>query len=245
MAVNTIIPMSRFTVPTCQNCPSRKGLLIGCCPLEELEFIASNKTSQFYQKGQIIHQEGTMALGLHCVHQGKIKISKLGSDHKEQIVRLARHGDVLGFRALVMGSRYTNSAVALEDCVVCFVPRPDFLRLVQSNVQFANSLMQLLAGALTEAEERMTQLAYKPVRERLAGALLLLQRTFTEEGAPAGTPFSISLSREDIASLVGTAKETVSRLLSDFRDEGIISTKGSQVTILDSARLLEIATLYD
>lgn len=184
-----------------------------------------------------------MAQGLHCVHQGKIKVTKLGSDNKEQIVRLVRHGDVLGFRALVMGSSYINSAVALEDCVVCFVPRPDFLRLVQSNRQFANSLMQLLAGALGEAEERMTQLAYKPVRERLAGALLLLQRTFAEE--PDAAQFSISLSREDVASLVGTAKETVSRLLSDFKDAGIVATKGSQITILNPAQLLQIATLYD
>ncbi|WP_198172558.1 Crp/Fnr family transcriptional regulator [Hymenobacter ginkgonis] len=211
--------------------------------MEELEFIATNKSSQFYQKGQAIYQEGAVAQGLHCVHQGKIKVTKTSGDHKEQIMRLVRHGDVLGFRALVMGDRYSNSAVALEDCVVCFVPRPDFLRLVQSNLQFANSLMQLLASSLGEAEERMMQLAYKPVRERLAKALLLLQRTFAEE--PNAAQFSISLSREDVASLVGTAKETVSRLLSDFKDAGIIATKGSQITILDSARLLSIATLYD
>lgn len=178
-----------------------------------------------------------MAQGLHCVHQGKIKITKLGSDHKE---RLVRHGDVLGSRALVMGGSYINSAVALEDCVVCFLPRPGFLRLVQSNRQFANPLMQLLASALGEAGEHMTQLAYKPVRERLAGALLL-QHTFAEE--PDAARFSIA--REEVAALVGTAKETVSRLLSDFKDAGIVATKGSQITILDSAQLLQIATLYD
>ncbi|MGI4737282.1 MAG: Crp/Fnr family transcriptional regulator [Janthinobacterium lividum] len=235
--------MSRFIAPVCQSCPSRRGPLFGCCPLEELEFLAASKSSQRYQKGQIIYQEGAQALGLYCVHQGKIKVFKTGSDYKEQIVRLVRHGDVMGVRALVTGSRYSNSAVALEDCVVCVVPRPDFLRLVQSNPQFSTSLMQLLASALGEAEERMLQLAYKPVRERLAGALLLLQRTFGEEPNPA--QFSISLSREDVASLVGTAKETVSRLLSEFKDAGIVMTKGSQITILDLARLHDIATFYD
>ncbi len=235
--------MSRFTTPVCQSCPSRKGPLLGCCPLEELEFIATSKSTQFYQKGQPIYQEGAAAHGLHCVHQGKIKITKAGGDQKEQIIRLARHGDVLGFRSLLTGHQYSTSAVALDDCVVCFVPRADFLRLLQSNVQFSNSLMQLLAADLGAAEERMLQLAYKPVRERLAAALLLLQRTFGEEN-PAQA-FSTAISREDMAALVGTAKETVSRLLSDFKDAGIIATRGSQITILSASRLLEIATLYD
>lgn len=235
--------MSRFTTPVCQSCPSRKGPLIGCCPLEELEFIATNKSSQFYQKGQTIYQEGAVAHGLHCVHQGKIKITKVGGDQKEQIIRLARHGDVLGFRSLLTGNHYSTSAVALDDCVVCFVPRADFLRLLQSNRQFSNSLMKLLATDLGAAEERMLQLAYKPVRERLAAALLLLQRTFGEEDATQ--PFSAAISREDLASLVGTAKETVSRLLSDFKEVGLIATRGSRITLLQPARLLEIATLYD
>ena len=235
--------MSRLTTPVCQNCPSRTGPLLGCCPMEELEVIATNKSAHFYQKGQIIYQEGTVANGMHCVHQGRIKVIKTGGDNKEKIVRLARHGDVLGLRALVMSNRYSNSAVALDDCVVCFVPRPDFPHLLQSNPQFANSLMRLLAGALGEAEERMVQLAYKPVRERLAGALLLLQQTFGESAPAEG--FQISFSREDVASLVGTAKETVSRLLSEFKDAGIIATRGSQITILNPTRLLEISTLYD
>lgn len=234
--------MSRFVTPVCQSCPSRKGPLLGCCPLEELEFIATNKSSQFYQKGQTIFREGATAHGLHCVHQGKIKITKMGGDQKEHIIRLARHGDVLGFRSLLTGNHYSTSAVALDDCVVCFVPRSDFLHLVQSNVQFANSLMHLLASALGEAEERMLQLAYKPVRERLAAAILLVQRTFGP--AADGSP-TIALSRDDIAALVGTAKETVSRLLSEYKDAGIIATRGSQITILDENRLIALSTLYD
>lgn len=233
--------MNRFVTPVCQTCPSRKGPLLGCCPMEELEFIAGTKSSQLYQKGQTIYREGATANGLYCVHQGKIKVTKIGGDQKEQIIRLARHGDVLGFRSLLTSNRYSTSAVALEDCVVCFVPRADFLRLVQSNMQFANSLMQLLASALGEAEERMLQLAYKPVRERLAAALLLVQRTF----GSAEAPHVIALSRDDLAALVGTAKETVSRLLTEYKDAGLIATRGSQITILDENRLFALSTLYD
>ena len=216
---------------------------MGCCAMEELEFVTANKSTQHYQKGQVIYQEGSQALGFYCVYQGKIKLSKAGGDNKEQIVSLFREGDVLGYRALLAGTRYATSAVALEDCVVCFVPRPDFLRLVQGNMQFSTALMQLLARSLGQAEERMLHLAYKPVRERLAGALLLVMNTFRQEGEEL--PFRIALGREDLAALVGTAKETVSRLLSELKDMGIIATRGSQITILKPSRLLEISTMYD
>jgi CRP-like cAMP-binding protein len=235
--------MLRFTNPNCQSCPQRSNPLMGCCALEELEFVAANKTTQHYQKGQVIYQEGSQAMGFYCVYQGKIKLSKAGGDNKEQIVNLFRDGDVLGYRALLAGTRYTSSAVALEDCVVCFVPRPDFLRLVQGNRQFSTALMQLLARSLGQAEQHMLHLAYKPVRERLAGALLFVMNTFRQEGQEL--PFRIALGREDLAALVGTAKETVSRLLSELKDMGIITTRGSQITILKPTRLLEISTMYD
>lgn len=236
--------MSRFTSPTCHSCPSRRGPLLGSCLLEELEFVATTKSAQLYHKGQAIYHEGSPALGLHCVHQGRIKVTKTGGDSKEQIVRFVQHGDVLGFRALLSNSLYSTSAVALDDCVVCFVPRADFLRLVQSNQQFANSLLKLLATSLGEAEAQMLRLAYKPVRERLAEALLLVRRTF-DSVAPPDQPFALALSRDDLAALVGTAKETVSRLLSDYKDAGIIATRGSQITLLDEAQLLAISAHYD
>lgn len=233
--------MTRFITPTCHTCPSRHSALLGCCPTEELDLIASSKHSQPFQKGQAIFREGYAALGLHCVHRGKIKITKTGGDGKEQIIRLAKDGDVLGFRSVLTDTRYSTSAVALDDCMVCFVPRADFLWLVQSNPQFSTSLLKALASALGEAETRMLQLAYKPVRERLAEALLLLQRTF---GQPGEARFSMAISREDLASLVGTAKETATRLLSDFKEAGFISTHGSHITLLAPEQLQIISQRY-
>jgi CRP-like cAMP-binding protein len=235
--------MQRLDKPEYQPYPRRDNLLVSCCSADELEAINYSKAAQHYQKGQHIYQEGSQPLGAFCVHQGKIKLSKAASDNKEQIVHLVREGEMIGYRALVAGTRYTHSAVALEDCVLRFVPRSDFLHLVQANQQFATGLMQLLAQALGLAEERMLHLAYKPVRERLAVALLLVQRTFHEEGD--ASPFRIALGREDLAAIVGTAKETVSRLLSEFKEVGIIATRGSQITILKPALLQELATMYD
>ncbi|GAA4501637.1 Crp/Fnr family transcriptional regulator [Hymenobacter ginsengisoli] len=212
--------------------------------MEELEFITTTKSAQFYHKGQTIYQQGSQAQGMHCIHQGKVKLVKAGGDGKEHITRLVRHGDALGFRALLGGGYYTSSAIALDDCVICFIPRPDVLRLVQSNRQFANTLLQLLANGLGQAEEQMLRLAYKPVRERLAEALLLVRRTFDSVAAPA-EPYTLALSREDLAALVGTAKETVSRLLTEYKDAGVVATRGSLIMLLDEAQLQAISTRYD
>ena len=236
--------MSRFVSPNCHSCPSRQNPLLGCCHLEELEFLATTKTTQVYQKGQVIYQQGNPVLGMHCLNQGKVKLAKTGGDGKEHITRLVQHGSVLGLRSLLGGGQYSTSAVALDDCVVCFIPRPDVLRLIQSNRQFSNSLLHLLASKLGDAEEQLLRLAYKPVRERLAEALLVVRRTFDSAAGP-GEPFTIALSREDLAALVGTAKETVSRLLTEYKDAGIIATRGSQIRLLEEARLVEISTRYD
>ncbi|WP_051017814.1 Crp/Fnr family transcriptional regulator [Pontibacter sp. BAB1700] len=140
-------------------------------------------------------------------------------------------------------TNYSASAVALEDAVICFIPRSQFLELISQNVEFAGGLMKLISNALGEAEERMVQMAYKPVRERLAEALLLLQKTYQER--EEGDQFTISISREDLASIVGTAKETTIRLLSEFKEEGLISAKGSSITILDHDKLYKISHMYD
>lgn len=235
---------TRFTAPECHDCPIRKDSLLGCCQAEELELISVGKMCQTYQKGQVIFREGARPNGLHCIHQGKVKVTKVGGDGKEQITRLAKEGDVIGYRALMAETAYSASAIAMEDCVVCLIPKSDFLKVIESNAQFAHGLMKLLSQALGEAEERLLHLAYKPVRERLAEALLLLQRTYQKPGDPP-MPFDIAISREDLAALVGTAKETTIRLLSDFKEEGIVTTKGSHITLLRPEKLVEIASLYD
>jgi len=216
---------------------------MGCCTHPELEHVSAAKSCYTYKKGQQIFQEGGKPTGLFCIHTGKVKVCKLGSDGKEQIVRLARPGDVIGYRSLMADTNFSASAVALEDAVVCFVPKSQFLELISQNVEFSSGLMKLLSKALGDAEERMVQMAYKPVRERLAEALLLLRKTY--QPAQEQENFTISLSREDLASIVGTAKETTIRLLSEFKDEKIISTKGSSITILDPEKLYTICHLYD
>lgn len=235
--------MMKFSAPDCQNCATRKYSLLGCCKGDELEDVSATKSCFTFKKGQVIFHEGTRPSGLHCISSGKVKVSKMGSDGKEQIIRLAKPGDVVGYRALMADTNYSASAVALDDAVVCFIPKSQFLELIATNNDFSSGLMKLFSKALGEAEERMVQMAYKPVRERLAEALLLLQKTYQQQ--EEADTFTIAISREDLASIVGTAKETTIRLLSEFKDEKIITTKGSSITILDPDKLFKICHLYD
>jgi CRP-like cAMP-binding protein len=211
--------------------------------MHELEAIMGNKSFNSYKKGQVIFHEGNRPFGLFCIHEGKVKVTRLGSDGKEQIIRLAKPGDTLGYRSLIQNSKYTASAIALDDTSACFISASDFNKLIDSNAKVANDLMQLLAKALGETQERMIQMATKPVRERLAEALLLLKATYQKPGDDEN--FTISISREDLASLVGTAKETVIRFLSEMKDDGIVSSHGSAITILNPEKLLYIANMYD
>ncbi|WP_051718761.1 Crp/Fnr family transcriptional regulator [Hymenobacter sp. IS2118] len=217
--------------------------MLRCCNEADLEAISLVKTCHQYTSGQVIFSEGSRALGLYCVHEGKIKVTKTGGDGKEQIIRLAKGGDMLGYRGLVTDTLHSASAVALDDCTVCMIPKQQFFHQLKNNGPFANLLIQLLANVLQEAEERMLHLAYKPVRERLAEALLLLMRTYRTENDLQ--PFSLSISRDDLGALMGTTKETTTRMLSEFKGEGMLTTRGSAITILAPVRLVEIATRYD
>lgn len=186
--------------------------------------------------------EGNKPFGLYCISEGKVKVTKTNSDGKEQIVRLVKPGDVIGYRALMAAEKYSASAIALEDTKVCFIPESEFQKIITENPKVTTDLFSILSKALGDAEEKMTKLALKPVRERLAEALLLLMKTYRKADEKE---FAIAISREDLASIVGTAKETVIRFLSELKDEHIVNTKGSLITILDEQKLIKISHMYD
>ena len=235
-------PFMKSTYPECETCHCKSESIFTHCAVHELNNISSNKSCSSYKRGQMIFQEGNKAFGVFCLNEGKVKISKLGSDGKEQIIRLAKPGDTLGYRALMSDTRYSGSAIALEGTQVCFIAAEDFNRLLANNYLIAKDMIKMLSFALGDAESALAQLALKPVRERLAEALLLLLKVY---GNNEQTPFTISLTRDDLASLVGTAKETAIRFLSEFKEEGLVTTQGSAITIIDADKLLKISHMYD
>ncbi len=223
----------------CRQCIVRTSTCFSDLMPDDIGELVEKKISTVYKKGQTIFYEGMMPTGIYCLHSGKIKISKRGNDGKEQIVRFVLEGGLLGIRSLMGGRKYSASATTLEESVVCYIDQKTFFKLTTKYPHISQCVMTLICALLEEAEAKMTSLAQKPVRERLAEGLLILDELFNGEGGCKADEqeHALSLSREDLANLVGTATETVIRLLSDFKDEKLIEIEGRKVILLDKEGL--------
>jgi len=211
--------------------------------MDELIIIDEHKSCIPYKKGQIIFNEGNYPLGVYCINKGKVKLAHAGQDGKEQIVKLAKEGDVLGYRSMLSSERYNASAIALEDTQICFISKEVFFSLLRKNPTLSLEIIRMLALELRLTENRLTDIAQKPVRERMAEALLFLKETYGFERDNA--TISVVLSREDIANLVGTATETAIRLLSEFKHDKIVVFVGKKIKILDMDKLVKTANIYN
>lgn len=227
--------------PSCLECLNKNNSIFGMCSMRELDDLDLKKSGQVLKKGEILFQEGATPLGLYCLNSGKIVLIKKNVDGKEQIIRIANPGDPVGYRSLLAETAYSASAVVLEDAIVCFVPKDYFNEMLHANPLIETKLMRVLSLALGDAEDKVASMALKPVRDRLAEALLLLNRIYN----PENSNIFFSISREDLGNLVGTAKETAIRLLSEFKEEKILITQGSKIKILDCNKLLKISHLHD
>lgn len=227
----------------CETCGARHKSIFCHLELSELAAFNESKSCMSYKKGQTIFQEGGHPLGLFCVNDGKVKIEHRGIDGKEQILRMAKGGDVLGYRALLSSERYNASAVALDDTDVCFIPRDSFFNVLKDNQGLSLDIIKMLSTELRKAEDTITDLAQKPVRERMAEGLLFLKETYGYEADEA--TLAVTLSREDIANLVGTATETAIRLLSEFKKDNIVDSVGKKIKIVDLQKLIKTANVYN
>lgn len=227
----------------CANCKKRGDSVFCCMDGEALDEISDSKTCSVYRKGQVLFNEGGHPFGVYCVNKGKIKIAIIGEEGKEQIVRLAKDGDIIGYRSMIAGERYNATASALEDSQVCFIPKDVFLGSLKKSSSLSMEIMKLLSNQLKDAEIKLTHLAQKPVRERLAETLLFLKETYGFE--PGTDILSVQLSREEIANLVGTATETAIRLLSELNKEKIIELIGKKIRIINQKLLIRTANLND
>ncbi len=233
----------KVDIPTCQECKSRICSIFNELSPEELELISHSKGGNLYKRGQNIFYDGTRPSGLYCLNSGKVKIYKIDHTGREQIVRLAKSGDVIGYRSLISGELYSSFAAPLEDSLICFIPKNVFFKVLQENSSISMKLMKMLSQDLKSAENRIADMAQKPVRERLAETLLILKEFYGTEGDEM--TLDIALTREDLANIVGTATESVIRYLSEFKHDRIIDLKGRKIKILNHSLLVRTANVYD
>lgn len=222
----------------CATCKSVGASLIGSLELGSREALDVHRTCTVYKKNQIIFHEGTRPQGVFCIHKGRVKVYKTGVDGKPQIIYILRDGEVLGYRSLLSEEMYPVSAETIEESAICFIPRTDFLDVMHSNTDLSNALMKSMSLELNYMVDSVTNMAQRPVRERLAFTLLQLNGIFTDE---TGACQGINLSREDLANMVGTATETLIRLIHDYKQEGFIETEGRIIRICDYHALRRIA----
>jgi len=229
--------------PHCETCQARLNNVF--CTLNDMQLkeMSVEKSCNHYKKGQVIFFEGNRPAGMYCINKGKVKIFQTGEEGKEQILRLAKEGDILGYRSLISGENYGGSAEAIDDATVCFVSRQTFFDLLQTNSELSTRMMKLLSHDLKEAERRITGLAQKPVRERMAETVLMLKEFYGFE--PDNKTIKASLSREDISNIVGTATETAIRILSDFKNEKLIELSGKKIKVLNAQGLIKAAHIFD
>ncbi len=210
--------------------------------LTEDEFTRLNyeKTCSVYKKGTIIYREGSRLTGFFCVTSGIIKIFKTGIDGKEQIIRFAKKGEIIAYRSLLSQELACTTSKVIEEATLCHIPYQTLLYLIQSNWQFSHHMLQIVCRELREANDYITDIAQKTVRERLAEVLLLLKENFDLDNQ---NTLQISLTREELANMVGTATESVIRLLSEFKSDQIIELQGRKIKFLDIPSLTRIANL--
>ena len=214
-------------------------------PLSQLPFqipqhILDKLDMLFFKKGQVIFSEGSTPLGAFFLKKGKVKISKTGSQGKEQIIRIVTQREFLSHTDLFTNSRYSTSAKALEDSYLLFISKQEFWEMLREQNHLFEQLLHQISLDVKSVEGKIVDLAYKPVRGRLADAILDLDKKFNED---TGQHY-VFITRADLASYVGTVKETVNRLLSEFRNERLIATNGTRINLLDINGLNRICKMY-
>ena len=230
-------------IPTCADCNIEGDGILCALSNESKNFISERKGDNFYKKGQAIFYEGNHANGLYCIYDGKVKLSKLGEDGKEQIVRFAKTADILGYRSLLSDEPYHATATAMEDCYICLLSKDKFMQLMEKDPKLSLSVVQQLSKDLRSAEQMLIDIAQKSVKERIAEAILLLKNTF---GYLAdGKTLAASLTRSEIADIAGTTTETTIRTLAQLCKDGVIELKGKKISIKDFQRLVSEASVYD
>ncbi len=229
-------------VPLCDKCSLESGSIFKYLSHEEVDTINFEKDFRQYKRGDILYQEGNRISGFFCINNGIIKVFKTGFDGKEQIIRFAKKGDIIAYRSVLSNELACTSAKVIEDCQVCFIPSEILISFIKTNPAYALELLKLACHELGEANSFITDIAQKTVRERLAEVLLFL---FNDFGLDDQQFLNISLTREELANIVGTATESVIRLLSEFKSDKLVELNGRRIKILNTKGLEKISNVYN
>jgi len=196
--------------------------------LVELKRVIAERKARLFKKDQVIYYDGDKGNGLYLILNGRVKTVKLANDGRELMTAIHSAEEYLGVNAMLSNEPYSDTATAMEDSLLCLIPKDQLDNLLNLYPDVAREFIKLLSNHIRDREEQLLQLAYNSVRKKMADTLM---RLYKQQGG------DFKVSREDLAAMAGVATETVSRTLTDFKDENLIDKKGSQITLLSPERL--------
>lgn len=227
--------------PLCDKCALQTGSIFKYLTSEEVDLVNYEKEFRHYKRGEVLYNEGSRITGFYCINSGIIKVFKTGFDGKEQIIRFAKPGDIIAYRSVLSNEPACTTAKVIEDAFVCFIPAEILISFIKTNSSYALELLKLACHELGEANSFITDIAQKTVRERLAEIILFLVNDF---GLDSQNYLQISLTREELANIVGTATESVIRLLSEFKSDKLVELNGRRIRILNRRGLEKISNVF-
>jgi CRP-like cAMP-binding protein len=198
-----------------------------------LKDLCKDKKVKIIKKKTEIFSEGDTPLNVYFIKSGSVKVYKSHPDGKELIVNIYHPNDFFGFEPILEGNVYAESSVALLDSELIVIPKYDFMTLLQSHPDISRGFVSLLCKRVADQEKQLLHLAYNSVRQRTAEALLKVSKI-------KDTKENVQISRDDLAKMVGTAAESVIRVLSDFKDEGLISIESGKIKIVKPDKLEKV-----
>jgi len=222
----------------CDNCIIRQFNSLRAMSKDELKQVSDTKITRKIKKGDSLFEEGEKLKGVYCVRDGVSKLSKLSANGKDQIVKLAAKGEVMGQRSVIAEESANLSAVAVNDMEVCFIPKEAIVNTLHKNPDFTFEVLRLMAHDLREADDVIVNMSQKTVKQRIAEAFLYLKKNYGED---QNGFLNLTLSREDIANVVGTATESCIRIISEFKKKGMLKSSGKKLGIADEKKLQDLA----
>lgn len=204
---------------------------------EELHALQTEKKIVELKKGETILEEGHAPNGVYLVTSGTAKLYKVGFTGKEQILRFLKKGDLIGYRSILCDEAFGATATALENMELEYIPERFFMKMLEENPKMSFEMLKLISKQLGEASDTITILAQKTVRERLAEVLIMLEKTL---GTDKDGFIRISLTREEMANLIGTATESAIRLISEYKNDGLIAVEGRKIKVVQREKIIKL-----
>lgn len=196
---------------------------------EELKRLSAEQRVKTFKKRENIFEEGEYPRYLYFVASGTVKLFKTNDEGKEYIIQIMKEGEFFGYVNLIKDENYSESAAALEETKINLIPREDFNQLMTANRDVSSQMIKMLADNVTEKEDQLLNLAYNSVRKRVANAIVYLSEKYDD--------LTFSILRDDLARIVGTAKESVIRMLTEFKEDGYLEIKNGNIHVIEKEKL--------